>query len=372
MVIGLSHSGTNIYTSTAPAAEVLVGTKDGVALLARDAAGWKVAHRALNGRHVSSIVIEPDSGTVFAGAFHDGSLHASTDGGRTWEERSNGIGPATVFSMAHARYDGRTRIFAGTEPARLFYSDDLGLNWTEFNTLRDVETVDAWSFPAPPHVAHLKFISFDPHNTNTVYACVEQGALLKSTDAGGSWREINSMGSYTDAGRPTTQFYDVHKVLIDPRNTDRLLVTGGAGLYVTEDGGGHWDRHMAPGWAPDVYPDALVMHPKDPDLIFIGAAEHNPATWRESHFAGGKVFRSTDGAKTFEQLKGGWPERLQQEIGALCLEDWGDGFSLFAATTGGEVYSSDDGGDSWSLIAEGITPVSKGGHYVMLQPAGVA
>jgi hypothetical protein len=53
---------------------------------------------------------------------------------------------------------------------------------------------------------------------------------------------------------------------------------------------------------------------------------------------------------------------MRDEIGALCLEDWGDGVSLFAATTSGEVYASDDGGDEWSLIASGLAPVAKKGH----------
>ena len=33
------------------------------------------------------------------------------------------------------------------------------------------------------------------------------------------------------------------------------------------------------------------MRPSQPDVMVMASAEHNPATWRESHYAGGKVWR---------------------------------------------------------------------------------
>jgi len=369
MAIGLSHSGPNVYSSSAPSREVLVGTRDGVAILERTAAGWRVAHRALTDRHVSSIVVEPDSGTIFAGAFYDGGLHASTDGGRTWEPRDDGLTVPEVFSLAALRVGDRVRLFAGTEPAHLFYSDDLGRHWTELPALRDVPTVDSWSFPVPPHVAHTKFITFDPRDPNVIYACIEQGALLRSTDGGQSWRELNTLGYYRDKDRPREVFYDVHKAVIDPRDPRKIFASGGAGLYISADGGQTWERRMAPGWADDVYPDALVLHPRQPDLMFVAAAEHNPATWRQSGSAGGKIYRSRDAAQTWERVRGGLPEDTRHEYAALTLEDWGGSFSLFAATTGGAVYASDDGGECWELIAADLAPVSKKHHYQLVTAA---
>jgi photosystem II stability/assembly factor-like uncharacterized protein len=101
--------------------------------------------------------------------------------------------------------------------------------------------------------------------------------------------------------------------------------------------------------------------------MFVGAAEHNPATWHSSHSAGGKIYRSTDAARTWERLRDGLPDDTPHEFGALCLEDWGDSFSVFAATTGGEVYVSDDGGEHWALIARDLAPVSKVHHYRLIE-----
>jgi photosystem II stability/assembly factor-like uncharacterized protein len=186
MAIGLSHGGTTIYSSPSRSNEVLVGTREGIAIIAREGSAWQVAHRALTDRHVSAIIMEPESGLTIAGAFH-GSVHVSADGGRTWEPRGNGLTQTNVYSLASTRVDGHARLYAGTEPAHLFVSDDLGLHWTEVPSLRSVPSVPKWSFPAPPHIGHVKHINFDPDNPTTIYASIEVGGLLKSTDAGQSW-----------------------------------------------------------------------------------------------------------------------------------------------------------------------------------------
>lgn len=366
MPIGLSHGGSNVYSSPSPSDQVWIGTKDGMVLIERKQGNrWRVARQALRGLHISSIILGPESGLLLAGAFF-GSIHASVDGGRTWERRDNGLTVHDVYSLA---WDGKARLYAGTEPASLFYSDDLGLHWTELPSLRSVPSVSKWSFPVAPHIAHTKFITFDPCDPDGVYACIEQGALLKSTDSGKSWFELNAVGFYRDENRPVEHFYDVHKALVDPRDPKKIYVTGGAGLYVTPDGGQHWERWMSSDWAEDVYPDGLVLNPDEPDVMFVSAAEHNPACWRASGtpgYAGGGIYRSKDAGRTWKRLGGGLPETMQHEFGALCLESSADSYSLFAATTGGDVYWSADGGDHWSLVISGLAPISKKGHERLL------
>jgi photosystem II stability/assembly factor-like uncharacterized protein len=172
MAITLSHGGPTIYSSPAPSQQVLVGTIQGVVCMQRDAdgPGWHVAHRALTDKHIHALLIEPESGTIFAGLNHD-TIFASSDGGYTWERRDHGLTQPDVYSLACSSMAGGTRIFAGTEPAHLFASDDLGRSWTEFPALRSVDT-SHWSFPAPPHIAHTKHITFHPHDPHTLFVGV--------------------------------------------------------------------------------------------------------------------------------------------------------------------------------------------------------
>ena len=131
MAIALSHGGSTIYSSPSPSNEVLVGTREGVITIARENpnAEWRIAQRAIPDRHISAMMFEPESGLLFAGAFH-GSVHASGDGGKSWAPRGRGMTQDNVYSLATRRVNGRVRLFAGTEPAHLFISDDLGANWS--------------------------------------------------------------------------------------------------------------------------------------------------------------------------------------------------------------------------------------------------
>ena len=369
MAIGLSHGGTNVYSSTGPSHELWVATQDGLVLFEREEHGrWRESRRALRGQHISAIIFEPQSRTIFAGAFF-GSIHASSDGGKSWERRDNGMTIHDVYSLATTLVDGKARVYAGTQPAHLFVSEDLGAHWSEIASLRNVPSAEHWSFPAPPHIAHTKFITFDPRDSKTIFACIEQGAFLKSADEGKTWKELNTVGFYKDKSRPVEHFYDVHRCLVDPRDPEKIYVTGGAGLYVTHSGGGSWERWTASDWAADVYPDGFTWNPRNPDLMFVAAAEHNPVTWRKAGAlarAEGKVYRSSDGGRNWQRLGGGLPQSLKHEFGALCLEEVNGSCSIFGGTTGGEVFASEDNGDTWRMIASDLAPISKKGHERLL------
>ena len=350
MPIGLSHGGTTIYSSPSLSNEVLVGTREGVVTIARAGSEWKVAHRAITDKHISAIVKEPESGLTFAGAFH-GSVYVSKDDGKTWEARANGMTQNNIYSLAVRRMNSRVRVFAGTEPAHLFVSDDLGLNWTEIPSLRSVPSVPKWSFPAPPHIGHVKHINFDPEDSKTIYASVEVGGLLRSTDGGNHWEEFPSL------------YEDVHRLMIHPSNPKFLYGVTGRGLYVSPDEGATWEQWTRREDEIGGYPDGFVFRPSDPKSILMTAAHDAPGTWRTTHFAGARISRSKDGGRTWEILHNGLPDRLQASIEAFCLEEADDSTAVFAATTSGEIFCSSDMGDGWEKVITGLPPISKAGHY---------
>jgi photosystem II stability/assembly factor-like uncharacterized protein len=350
MAIGLSHGGTTIYTSPFPSKEILVGTREGVVILARDGSDWKITHRAMTDKHISAIIKEPESGLTFAGAFH-GSVHASADDGKSWESRDTGLTQNDVYSLAAQRINGRVRLFAGTEPAHLYFSDDLGANWTELPSLRSVPSVPKWSFPAPPHIGHVKHINFDPDHPTTIYASVEVGGLLRSADGGEHWEEFSGL------------YEDVHRLMIHPCNPRFLYAVTGRGLYTGPDAGARWDQWTRREDEIGGYPDGFVFRPSDPKVMLMTAAHDAPGTWRTTHFAGARISRSKDGGRTWEILRNGLPDRLQASIEAFCLEEAGEAAQVFAATTSGDVFRSEDMGDHWQKIISGLPAISKSGHY---------
>jgi photosystem II stability/assembly factor-like uncharacterized protein len=351
MAIGLSHGGTTIHTSSTPANQILVGTSAGAITVERKSASeWQIAQRAITDKHISAIIREPESGLIFAGAFQGGVM-VSADEGRTWEARNQGMTQNNVYSLAAKRINGNVRVFAGTEPAHLFVSDDLGKNWAELPALRSVPSVPKWSFPAPPHIGHVKHINFDPENSSTIYASIEVGGLLRSTDGGEHWEEFPGL------------YEDVHRLMIHPTDANFLYAVTGRGLYTGPDRGARWDQWTRREDEIGGYPDGFVFRPSDPKLMFMTAAHEAPGTWRTTHFAGARISRSKDGGRSWEILGNGLPDRLQASIEAFCLEEAGAATAIYAATTAGEIYCSEDLGDSWQVIVKGLAPISKAGHY---------
>jgi photosystem II stability/assembly factor-like uncharacterized protein len=359
MAICLSHGGRTMYASDSPSNDLLVATADGLFWLQKEGKSWKASRRSLEGHHVSSIVIEPTTRAILAG-MHNGGMAVSEDSGKTWDFRNSGMASDNVFCVNTVTVGGRVKIYAGTEPAHLYVSEDMGKSWNELSSLRSVPSVSEWTFPAPPHVAHVKNVDFDPFDPNIMYACVEQGTLLKSVDAGSSWSEVKSFNDFYKVHEG-----DAHRLMIRLSDPKKMFITTGFGLFRTLDGGQTLEN-ISDRVSRIGYPDPIVQHPKNDNLLFVVGAENNPGTWIESKSANPRMARSRDGGETWELLGRGMPDHLKANFEAMTLEAWDGSCAVYAGNTDGEVYASEDEGESWSRIAEGLPPISKWGHYMLL------
>ncbi|HEU0166403.1 MAG TPA: glycosyl hydrolase, partial [Chloroflexota bacterium] len=360
----LSPNGLNRYDEQAPVTRLLVGTAHGVSVLSRAGAGlpWRVESTQLEDQHISSLLVEPAHGGVFAGVHH-GGLFYSQDRGETWQQRDRGIDVHHVFSLG-CTLDGRQPVlYAGTEPAHLFRSWDCGLTWRELPALRDVPNTDKWSFPAPPHEGHVKTIVVDKRDARVIYAGVEQGAVLRSRDGGRSWSEV---ATYYKEGDPV--YKDTHQVLLRPSNQDEIYLTGGMGVYRSPDAGKTWE-HLTDHSFRISYPDQLQFSPLDDRTVFLAGAASSPGAWRHNHMADSTIMRSRDGGQKWEPAGTGLPSPMRANIEALGCVGWPGGYALFAGNTDGDVFTSEDEGQTWTLAASGLAPISKGGHFQPLQAA---
>ena len=354
MAVYLSHGGTSIYHSESPSNELAVGTVAGIFTLRKDQSNaWSVADKMLEGLHIHTLVMEPSSQLLFAGA-HKGSLHVSPDGGKTWEHRDTGLTKKDVYCLSFTQMGGRVKLYVGTEPAHLFESDDLGQSWKEVPALRSVPSVSKWFFPAPPNLGHVKNLAIDPENSKIMYACIEQGGLLKTENGGASWEELSGFDD------------DVHRILISPSNSNRLFLSTRAGLLVSENAGKSWEP-LSMGGTKIGYPDALLLHPKRENIMFTAGSSTRPPFWLKEHTADSKIARSRDGGNTWEQVHTGLPEHIRGNIEAMAMDIHNGSFSLFAGTTDGDVFHSADEGESWTKIAGGLPPVSKAHHYLIIR-----
>jgi photosystem II stability/assembly factor-like uncharacterized protein len=347
-MILLSNGGTNMQRAGAASDAVLIGTVDGVALLAKSERGWTVKHRALQGVFVSSVTAL-DDGTLFA-ATRGVGIARSDDGGMRWTWVNDGLAHHEFWSARAGHLQGREVVFVGALPAHLYVSEDRGKSWRELPAFRKAKSVPHWTFPPPPRIGHIKDIVLDG---NRLWAGVEIGSLQYSDDFGQSFTELEV--------DPDPRECDIHRILVHPARPQRIIIANGiVGMMASEDGGKSFARMKMPAHAN--YPDAVVIHPDEPDLLFMSAGVGWPVHWYEIGRARGKIFRSRDAGKSWERLLGGLPNGQRALFSALTIETHGQGYGLYAADTDGQVFESLDAGESWTIIAD-VPPVSKADFY---------
>jgi photosystem II stability/assembly factor-like uncharacterized protein len=331
---------------------MVIGTVDGVVLLERSAQGlqqhtWKIKHRALGGCSVSAVTASED-GTLFA-ATHGFGAAKSDDGGLTWTWILDGLDHMDLWSARAGKLAGRDVVCVGSLPAHLYISEN-GKTWRELPALRDAPSVSKWCFPPPPRIGHVKDIVFDG---DRLLVGIEIGALLLSKDFGESFAELVVDSDPVEC--------DIHRVLVHSARPHRLIVANGiVGVMSSDDDGATWRKNPMPPHAD--YPDAIVVHPDEPDTIFLTAGVGWPSHWYEIGKARGKIARSRDGGNSWQRLLGGLPNGQRALFSALTIEAWPGGSALYAVDTDGEVFESMDNGDNWTIIAE-VPPVSKGEFY---------
>lgn len=241
-------------------------------------------------------------GVIYAGANGNphgrGAFARSEDGARTWVDISPaGAREEEIWALAASPHVSG-QVFIGTSHGRLFRSDDRGRNFYELTAFLRVPGRDRWSFPPPPHIPHVRSISFDPRSPSVMYVGVEEGGVFRTGDGGQSFEALNS-GIYSD----------VHTVAVDPLDSRRLYATTGRGFYLSENAGATW-RHIKAG-INRTYTVPLLVLGGNHNSIYTAAAAGPPPTWSgTSRGADAILFRSGDRGASFHPIGNGFrPQR---------------------------------------------------------------
>ena len=359
--IYLSPNGQNITQSNGPATRMIAATVEGVLTLERGEPGdnWRIAGRSLTDRHVGQLVYEGGSGKLFAGAHADGGLWVSDDGeGKSWRPLTEGLDQPHIYALAARRLEDRVTLFLGTSPAALYRSDDLGESWSEVSSLLNVPDTDKWTFPPPPHIPHVKHIVFHPSQPETVYVCVEQGALLRSVDDGNTWVELDGYDEPDDIA-----YKDLHRLLINPDDHADFYLATGEGLYRSRDEGETW-VHLIKRGDKISYPDFLQFDSSDSGTLFVAGSARNPGGWYKEGRADSSIARTTDGGKSWTELGNGLPDPMIGAFQAMSRHHWDGGMMLVIGTATGQIYASEDRGETWGCIADDLAPIAKDDHHM--------
>ncbi len=314
----------------------------------------------------SITVVNDASHTVYA-ACDVGGIYKSTDQGRTWQIKNNGL---TTYYVQNIAYDPATpsTLYAATRGG-VFKSTNGGERWQGKRAGFPDESL--YHFSAP-----VGDIVVDPQAPNIVYAgigvpraayepgnfywqeCEVKGSIYKSSDFGEHWTRIYNTGIPTDA--------KIYSIAIDPGDSSILFAATSEGVYKSHDHGAAWTAKNN-GLPDHLRAMGLVINPADTNTLYVTMwAQPGSATWQ------GGVYKSTDGGSNWFAINTGLgvdgnlqvrkiaidpnnPSILYAGIEAKHIEpDNGDE----PTTLQGGLFKSTNAGASWTRIDTSLPQLS--------------
>ncbi len=298
---------------------------------------------------IGALAIAPsDPNVLYAGTgeadwrsdltYGDG-VYKSTDGGKTWNNIGlrdsrhisriivdpRNAGTVLVAAMGHA--------YGPNAERGVFRSTDGGANWQK--VLFQDENTGAID------------LTFDPDNAQTVFAALwnahrtpwsayppvnGSGKIYKSTDGGATWKQLTG-GGLPDAASGNADWGRIGLAVARGTHGQRvyaLIDHKDGGLFRSDDGGQTWklvgtdQRIRGRLW----YFGEVDVDPKNPDVVYLPNVS---------------IYRSSDGGKTFEAIKGA---PGGDDYHAMWIDPSNPQRLFFGSDQG--VGVSVDGGHTWS------------------------
>ncbi len=237
--------------------------------------------------------------------------------------------------------------YIGVNNGGVWKTDDYGRTWHPI--FDDVAT------------GSVGDLAVSPSNPNVIYVGTGEGlhrpdlavgdGMFKSSDGGATWQHI---------GLDDVQ--QVSRVIVHPTDPDLVYVAGlghpyGAndmrGIFKSTDGGTTWKKTLYIN--PNTGAIQVEMDPNNSNILFAALWEHQEGPWENAKFSGPNsgLYKSTDGGETWRNLVTGLPgaEQGLGRIGvAIAPSNSKRMYATVDAKEKGGVYTSDDAGESWSLV----------------------
>ena len=196
-------------------------------------------------------------------------------------------------------------------------------------------------------------VAGNPSRPNEFWMGTTGGGVFKSVNAGESWAPV------------TDKYFGgtIGAIAVAPSAPDVVYVGGGEfplrgnvshgdGVWKTTDGGKTWSFM---GLAETRQIGDIVVHPTNPDLVYVGALGH---VWAPNAERG--VYRSKDGGKTWEKIlfrsdSAGVVDLVMDpnNPNVLYAGFWQAGRTPWMLSSGGRfsgLFKTTDGGDHWTEL----------------------
>jgi photosystem II stability/assembly factor-like uncharacterized protein len=316
---------------------------------------------------------------------------------KDWQLRGPFVGGIDVN---HAIIDPRDgRLFATDNNPwfgpQVKYSTDLGETWSDvkknprFSGDPVANEQNPWFF-LPGRVTD-RFWRIEPgpaSQPQKLYCGVAPGALFESNDGGETWEENRPLSEHPthSTWNPSNGGLAPHSIVLDPKNADRYWIAVSAGgVYRTDDGGKTWNpknagiRDIGATFDPNLplYPESgqcvhqLVHAPGDNDRLYL-----------QTHLG---TYRSDDGGDNWNEITEGLPSDFglamtghPHDPNIAYVAPIDSGMLRVPPDFSFKIWRTKDAGKSWQGLGVGLpgqeaymTVYRNGLGHDDLQPAGI-
>ena len=268
-----------------------------------------------------------------------------------------------------------TRFFCSAAIAMAAGAPSLSAQGADQNTIYNPTLFQGINYRmvGPSRGGRVTAVAGVPRQPSVFYLGAVGGGVCRTDDYGLSWRPV------TDGYLETGSIGAIRVADTDPNiiyvgtGSDgiRSNVIQGRGVYQSTDGAKTW--HFV-GLKEVGQIGAVVIHPRDPNLVYI-AAQGN--AFKPTRDRG--VYRSKDGGKTWQKVL-----FVSDSTGATDLEMAPDNpneiyasmwrgerkpWTIISGAREGGIYKSSDGGDTWTKLTNGLPKGLFGKSDLAVSPA---
>ena len=357
---------------------VLVGTRKGAFILSADGKRekWDISGPHFTGWEMYHLKASPvDPNRIYASqssGWFGQMIQRSNDGGKTWEAVSNKFVYDGVPGT-HQWYDGTPHpwefkrvwhlepslsdpdtVYAGIEDAALFRTTDGGQTWNELPGLRHHGSGPHWQPGAGGMCLHT--IILDPSNPERMFIAISAAGAFRTDDGGVTWKPINKGLHSQYIPDPTAEVgHCVHHIAMNPSRPGVLFMQKHWDVMRSDDAGEQW-REVS-GNLPTDFGFAIDVNSNEPETVYVVPIKSDSEHF--VHDAKLRVFRSKSGGNEWEPLTKGLPQEncYVNVLRDAMAVDKMDSCGVYFGTTGGQVYASNDAGDSWNAIVHDLPAV---------------